>query len=94
MPIDEHVENADSQKNESWRTDANMTIHRDSHSEKQCLPRLARGDGMQIGERDAQQENADSSITESFETDSHGTFDRDSHLHKELGGGVDAIRFV
>jgi hypothetical protein len=56
-----------------------VTIERDSHPEKQALPRISREEGMQIDESDEHPNNADCSIRESFEPDSNVTVERDLH---------------
>jgi hypothetical protein len=76
---DEQPRNARSSIDKSLEPDSNVTVERDSHRVKQCLPRLLTEEGMQIDESDEQFRNADSSIDESLELDSNVTVERDLH---------------
>jgi hypothetical protein len=72
---DEQYENEDSSIDESLEPDSNVTVERDSHREKHCLPSFSTDEGMQIDESDEQYENADSSIEQRRESDSKITFE-------------------
>jgi hypothetical protein len=76
---DEQYRNADSSMDESLEPDSNVTVERESHSEKQVLPRLSTDEGMQIDESDEQFQNEDSSMDDSLEPDSNVTVERESH---------------
>jgi hypothetical protein len=80
---DEQLQNADSSIDESFEPDANVTVERDLHSEKDHPPSVSTEEGMQMDESDEHLENAEFSIDESFESDSNVTVERDLHSEKE-----------
>jgi hypothetical protein len=69
--------------NESLEPDSNVTVERDAHFAKQCLPIRSTVEGMQIDVSDEQFENAEWSIHESFGPDSNATVDREEQLPKQ-----------
>jgi hypothetical protein len=57
MQIDEsdgQIENADSSIHESFESDSNVTLERNSHSKKHCLQSRSTEQGIQIVESDGQ----------------------------------------
>jgi hypothetical protein len=76
---DEQPENADGSIDESCEPNSNVTVERDSHRKKHCLPSFPTDAGMQIDESDEQERNARASIDESLEPDSNVTVERDLH---------------
>jgi hypothetical protein len=79
---DEQSENVDFPIEESREPDSNVTVERDLHRAKHCLPSVSTEKGMQIDESDEQFENVDSPIDESREPDSNVTVERDLHPAK------------
>jgi hypothetical protein len=78
MQIDEseeHEASADASIDESCGPNANVTVERDAHRQKQQLPNFSTEEGMQIDESDEQSENADSPIEQSRQPDSKITFE-------------------
>jgi hypothetical protein len=74
---DEQYENADPSIDDSLEPDSNVTVERDSHTQKHPLPSFSTDEGMQIDESDEQCENDSSPIDESIEPDSNVTVERD-----------------
>jgi hypothetical protein len=79
---DEQDRNADSSMDESLEPDSNVTLERELHLSKQCLPSLSTDEGMQIDESDEQQQNTPSSTTRSRESVSKITVEIVSHSEK------------
>jgi hypothetical protein len=86
MQIDEsekQFRNALRPISESFETDANITVERDSHWQKQEAVSWAREVGIKTDDRDRQDEKTSPSITESREPRSKWTVERDSHPRKQ-----------
>jgi hypothetical protein len=62
---DEQPRNAESAIDESFEPDSNVTLERDSHSQKHLSPSISTEEGMIIDESDEEEANANSAIDES-----------------------------
>jgi hypothetical protein len=86
MQIDEsekHFENASGSISDSLASDANVTVERDSHSEKQQAESRSTKGGMQIDRSRKHLSKTECSISESLESHSNVTVDRESHSLKQ-----------
>jgi hypothetical protein len=76
---DEHSENAQSGRIDSFDAGSNVTRERDAHRAKQDLPSFSREAGMQIDTSEEQLRNASNSMHVILESDSKVTRARDEH---------------